>query len=356
MGHILEAIFRRPLHLLMLIMLLPAMSVALVYFVAPRTYQSTAKLWASNRFAIIGTTSRGSDQLAAAAQTQAAALSELLQTRSFALTVAHETAAAGTLNLDSSARSAPQMLDDALFGEISRNVTVNAQGDSLFEISYANRDPRVAQHVVEAIVKTYGSQGTDLSVLVDQRLLESYQKQLAIAEQDANAAVAAESTYLLEHPKLSQNPNVTPSQLLTDPNYALLDQKRVQAQSILQNLENNIATLKQTISDQSVSSNSLFEVIDAPKVASRPVSRLKLLLIAGGIGLAVAMLGCAFYIVISARRDHGVYTDRDLQKVTDLPVAMQLPRLTSSTMPLLVEESVLPMTGRRGAGRTTGQL
>jgi len=68
------------------------------------------------------------------------------------------------------------------------------------------------------------------------------------------------------------------------------------------------------------------------------------------------MLGCAFYIVISARRDHGVYTDRDLQKVTDLPVVMQLPRLTSSTMPLLVEESVLPMTGRRGAGRTTGQL
>jgi len=340
----------------MLIMLLPAMSIALVYFVAARTYQSTAELWALNRFAIIGTTSGGSDQLATAAQTLAADLSELLQMRSFALTVAHETAVAGTLNLDSSARSAPQMLDDALFGEISRNVTVNAQGDSLFEISYANRDPRVAQHVVEAIVKTYGSQGTDLSVLVDQRLLESYQKQLAIAEQDANAAVAAESTYLLEHPKLSQNPNVTPSQLLTDPNYALLDQKRVQAQSILQNLENNIATLKQTISDQSVSSNSLFEVIDAPKVASRPVSRLKLLLIAGGIGLAVAMLGCAFYIVISARRDHGVYTDRDLQKVTDLPVAMQLPRLTSSTMPLLVEESVLPMTGRRGAGRTTGQL
>jgi len=358
MRRALEAFFRRPLLLLILIMLLPAMSVALVYFVVPRTYQSTAKLWALNRFAILGTTSGGSDQPTTAAQTQTAALSELLQTRSFALTVAHETAVAGTLNLDPSVRSDPQMLDDALFGEISRNVVVDTQGDSLYEISYTNRDPQVAQQIVAAVVKNYGLQGTGLSVLIAKRLLESYQKQLAIAQQNANAAVAAESTYLLAHPGLTRNPNLTPSQLLTDPNYALLDQQRVQAQSILQNLENNIATLNQAIGTQSVSTASLFEVIDAPKVASRPVSRLRLFLIAGGIGLVVAMLGCACYIVISARRDHGVYSVRDLQKVTALPVVIQLPHLASAPMPLLIEESAYggTMSGRRGTSRANGQL
>src|SRR5215469_10416547 len=101
MRRALEVIFRQFLLLLMLMMLLPAVSVALVYVVVPRTYQSTAKLWALNSFAIIGTTSAGSGLLTAA-QTQVSALSELLQTRSFALTVAHETAVAGTLDLDPS--------------------------------------------------------------------------------------------------------------------------------------------------------------------------------------------------------------------------------------------------------------
>ena len=358
MHRTLEVVFRQPLRLLMLIVLLPVVSLALAYLVVPPTYQSTATLWALSSYGISGTTNVGTGQPTTAAQTQTTALSELLQTRSFALAVAHETDVAATLNLDQRVRSDPHLLDDALFDEISHNVAVEALGSDLFEVSYANRDPQMARRVVETIVFNYGLQSTGLITLVNQSLLRNYQKQLIIAQQNANAAVAAESAYLAAHPKLTQNPNLTPSQLLTDPNYALLDQQRVQAQATLGNIESSIGSLNQTISNQGTSTDSLFKVIDAPQVAHRPVSRLRLYLIVGGVGLAVAMLGCAFYIVISARRDHGVYTVRDLQKVTALPVVMQLPHLTSATVPLLIEESVYADTtlGRRGTDRANDQL
>lgn len=358
MGRTLEAIFRRPLRLLMLIVLLPVVSLALAYFIVPRTYQSTAILWALSPYEIVGTTNVGTVTPTTAAQSQAAVLSELLHTRSFALTVAHETGVAATLNLDQSVRSDPYRLDDALFDEISHYVAVDALGSDLFEISYANRDPEVARRVVESVVFNYSLQSTGLIAAVDQSLLRNYQKPLAIAQQNANAAVAAESAYLLTHPKLTQNPNLTPSQLLTDPNYGLLDQQRVQAQTTLGNIENNIANLNQAISNQGTSTDSLFKVIDNPQVAHRPVSRLKPFLISGGIGLGVALLACALYIIILVYRDRGVYTVRDLQKVTALPIVMQLPQLSSVTMSLLIEESVYTGTllGKRGTGRAKGQL
>ena len=353
----LEAIFRRPLRLLMLLVLPLVISVTLAYFVVPHTYQSTAVLWALSRYQIIGAISGANDLIPTASQTQTSVLYQLLQTRTFVLTVAQETDVASTLELDPSVRSDPQMLDDALFAELSHNVVTTDIGDNLFSISYTSTDPEVAQQVVGAVVKNFGLQSIAISVALDQRLLENSQSQLLIAQQDANAAVAAESDYLLAHSKLTQNPNGTSSQLLTDPHYALLDQQRVQAQSVLQNLENNIATLKQAIGTQGLSADSFFKVIDAPTLASRPVSRLKQLLVAGGIGLGVAMLGCALYIIILVRRDRGVYTVGDLQKVTTSTMLMQLPRLASATMPLLVEESVYygAMSGR-GRGGTNGQL
>jgi len=340
MGRTLEAIFRRPVRLLMLIVLLPVISVALTYFVVPRTYQSTAALWALRPYETIGTTSVGIDQLTTPAQTQATALSELLQSRTFALTVAHENDIASTLDLAPNVRSDPQLLDDALFDEISHNVVVEAQGDSLFKVSYVNRDPQVAREIVLAVIKNYGLQSVALSVSVDQHLLVSYQKQLAIARKNANAAVTAESAYLQAHPELTQNLNLTPSQLLTDPHYALLDQLRVQAQSVLQNIASNIVMLNQTISLQDMSPDSLYKVLDAPKVASRPVSRLRQYLIAGGVGLGVAILTCALYIVVLVRRDRGVHTIGDLEQVTALPVMLQLPYVKTATMSLVMKESV----------------
>jgi len=48
MRRTLEAIFRRLWLLLLLIVLLPSVSIAVVYFL-PRTYQTSASLWALRR-------------------------------------------------------------------------------------------------------------------------------------------------------------------------------------------------------------------------------------------------------------------------------------------------------------------
>ena len=88
MRRTLEAIFRHPLQLILLLVLFPTIGVAIAYFLVPRTYQATASLWALHRYEIIGTTGPESDLTSTPAQTQATALSELLQTRSFALTIA----------------------------------------------------------------------------------------------------------------------------------------------------------------------------------------------------------------------------------------------------------------------------
>ncbi len=336
----LEAIFRRPIRLLLLIVLLPLVSVAVAYAL-PRSYESTARLWALRRYEIIGTTGPAVDPQAGTpvtpAQSQVTTLSELLQTRDFARAVVKRIALASTLNLDSTVLMNPQRLDDALFGEISAHVQVVALGYDLFKISYINHNPEVAQQVVEAVIQNYGLHSQELSVIEGQRLLAGDQAQLAQAKQDVAAAASAEAQYISAHPKLAG------AALLADPQYALLHAETQQAQTGLVNIENNISTVNQEINAQANGVGSLFQVLDAPVMTSQPVSRWGLLLIAGGIGLGVAIFACVLYIFILVRLDRALHTPLDLRKVTTLPVVMQLPHLApifTKTTPFLIEEPV----------------
>src|SRR5215831_2159204 len=115
MRRALEVIFRHPVQLLMLIVLFPVIGVAVVYVMVPRTYQSTASLWALQRYFVIGSTGPESDLLSTPAQTQATALTELLQTRAFVDSVAKGIDLAPTLGLASSVLNNPQQLEETLF-------------------------------------------------------------------------------------------------------------------------------------------------------------------------------------------------------------------------------------------------
>ena len=110
----------------------------------------------------------------------------------------------------------------------------------------------------------------------------------------------------------------------------LLDAQRLHAQFAVQTIQNEITTIKQAVNTQGTTANSLFQVIDAPALLNRPVSRLKLYPTAGGVGLGLSILAYALYIVMLVRRDHAVYTPFDLQKVTTTPVIMQFPQLFST--------------------------
>jgi hypothetical protein len=273
---------------------------------------------------------QANDPSATPAQTQATALAQLLQTRTFALAVAHETALASTLSLDANTIRNPQLLDDALVREISRNVQVASAGNNLFVVSYKNRDPKVAQQVVASVVHRYAIQARSTALDFGQQLLKDYQAQLTKTKHDLSAAQTAEAQYPSTHRE-------SESQLLADPQYILLHAQTVQAQAKLQDIQMSIDTIYKGIAQQGADTNSLFEVIDAPVVAIQPVSRLQLLLAAGGIGLALALLASSLYIIILVRRDRAMYTPIDIQNLLALPVVAQLPHLAPTTISALLE-------------------
>lgn len=330
MSRVLEAIFRHPMQLLLMLIFPVVIALAIAY-VLPRSYQSSASLWALRRYEIIGATGPESDLQSTPAATQVAALSELLQSRDFTLAVAKSTDLAATLKLSS---SSPQLVDDALSQEITKNVIVSVRGNNLYEVSYTNKNPHVAYQVVAAVIKEFQLQGQGFSVVEGERLLQGYQTQLTQAKSAADTDARTEAQYLTSHPNLTKSG----SNPLNDPEYALLDAKRLQSQSTLQNLETTIATINQEIATQSTGTDSFFKTLDNPLQPDVAVSRTKNLLVAGGVGAGIALLACVVYILMLVRRDHALYTTLDLQKITGHRVLMQLPQLSLTTLQIIIPE------------------
>ncbi len=325
MSRALEAIFRHPLQLLLMFIFPVVISLGIAY-VLPRSYQSSASLWALRRYEIIGATGPETDLQSTPADTQVAALSELLQSRDFSLAVAKSSNLASTLDLGSV--SSPQLIDDALSQEVAKHVIVTSRGYNLYEISYVNPDAHVAYQVVAAVIHEFQLQGQGFSIVEGQRLLLGYQSQLTQAKAAADADAKAESQYLASHPELTKQ-GANP---LNDPQYSLLDSKRLQSQTVLQSIQTNIATINQEIATQSTGNDTFFKTLDDPLQPDLAISRSKTLMVAGGVGAGIALLVCIVYILMLVRRDRALYTVRDLQKATGYPVIMQLPQLSLATM------------------------
>lgn len=341
LRRVLEIIFQRLFLLLIIIMVLPLVSVAITYFVVPRTYLSNASLWALRRYEIIGdTTNVQPNPPPTAAETQVMALSTLLQTRDFALAVANQANLATTL--PANVRSVPTLRDQAMIDDIAKHVLVTSQGNNLFTIAYSSRDPQIAQRVVQAVVQNFAVQSANFSRLQGQHLLENYQKQLADAAQSANTAAAKETEYLNAHPQVARNilyagPDYAQ---LFDPEYGILHAQSLQALARLQAIQNQMATVQLQIAEQAGNADTLFKIIDAPLVPKQAEGRSKLFLTYGGAALGIALLACVLYVIILVRSDQTLHTKLDLQDVTPYPVVMQLPFVTTRNMPALVKWSM----------------
>lgn len=332
----LEVIFGHPRQLLVLLLLPLVLSLAVV-FVLPRSYQATATLWALRRFEIIGATGPESDLLSSPSSTQATALNELLQTRAFALAVANDANLPSTL--DPKVRANPSERDDALYQDISKHVVVTDQGYNLLSISYTNQRPSIAQQVVQATIKNYGLQSSGYSVAEGQRLLEAYQAQLKSAKDNAASATQAAAQYLKDH-------DLTPAQAAVDPQYQLLNGQAQQAQANMLNVQNAIAQVNQQLTTIGTGAQGLFLIIDSPQIPNRAVSRTKPLLLGASVGLGLALLACAIYILILVRRDHAVRSPQDVERATELPVVMQLPELPGSVVALAVAVGSMSVHGK----------
>lgn len=341
MSRAMRIIVKNPIQLFMLILLPIAIGSAIAYR-QPRQYQASATLWALHRYDTLTATSVDSSSLDTPAETQATVLSSLLQTRSFPLEVAREANLASTL--PAQVQADPQNRDDALVNDISRNTAVQATTNDFFVITYTNADPQITQKVVAAIIDAYGQQIQRTSATDEHGLLTTYQTQLAQALQQDQNAVAAESHYLQTHPLLTGNA------LQQDLQYQYLHGQTLQAQQNLQNIQTSISTLQQDITTHALVALNLYQVVDTPAVPNQPLSRVKILLLGTGAGLAIALVACTLFIILAMRGDRRVYSRSDLQKVTGYPVVMEVPRLSSKTLSILAKTSrhsdLLARTGR----------
>jgi hypothetical protein len=296
-------------------------------------YQSTASLWALHRYIIIGATGPESNLQATPADTQSTALMELLQSRSFTNQIAKATNVVSTLHLSPAILADPQRLEEALLTELSRQVRPTSGGYNLYAISYANSDPLMAQRVVKATIDTFAAQSQSFSLVEAGRFLDYYKEELAQAQAELRRATAAELAYMAAHPHLNQ------AGLAADPTYASLQARAQQAQATVGSVQSNIGTVNDEMAAQG--SRGMFQVLDPP-LPGIAASRTSKYLVGGGIGLGLALLACAAYLMVLVRRDTAVYSARELQQATGYPVLAELPalHLRSPERPLLIDRSV----------------
>jgi len=335
MQRFLEAIFRHGFQLVLLIFV-PLLVAGGIVISMPRTYEASATLWALQRYAVIGATGPEANLSATPASTQSTALTELLQTRSFALATAKQTSLASTYS--AATQGNPDTLDDALFSDISKNVKVNVIGYNVYQILYDNQHPKVAQQVVAAVIDQFGIEASQFSVVEGKQLLAIDVGQLTQAQSASTSASKAAVSYLASHPGAT---------IQNDPTYSLLYAQQQSAQNSLLSLQTTISQINRQIASVGDGSTGLYSIVDAPRAGDRPVSRTKTLLLGGSIGLAIALLGCSIYLVLLLRQDRSAHTPNDVQRITNLPVLLELPYVPATVTVNAINGSRVKSRGNR---------
>jgi uncharacterized protein involved in exopolysaccharide biosynthesis len=315
MNRVLELIFSR-LVLLLMLLAVPLLIAVGIMYLQPRQYEASATLIALRRYEVVGATGPESDLTATPAVTQAAAITEILQTQSVALAIAHASNLASNYSVSEQANQA--QLDVDMFNDISAHVLVVASGPNVVTITYDNKKPKMAQAVVQAVVTQYGSFSAAFATNEAQQLLLIYQEQLQQAQDASTQANNAQTNYLRDHPFATEAKDPYLNALAATAQNDLATVGTVQGQ--IDGIKNEMATI-------GVGSNTLFAVVDQPKTATNPISRSKTLIEGVVIGLVVGLLACILFVIIMMRRDRTIYSVADLQRITEAPVLLQIPQM-----------------------------
>jgi uncharacterized protein involved in exopolysaccharide biosynthesis len=320
MRRALEIVFSHWIQIIALLVTPIVIALAIV-FVQPREYEASTTIWANQRYSVIGATGPETDQFATPSATQATALMELLQTRTFDLSIAQESNLASIF--DSATRADSDKLDDAIVHELSTQVTATPIGDHLYQITYDNKNPQIAKQVISAVVDQFGALATGFSATQAKQFIQIYQQQLAQAQKAANAATQAAANYAVDHPAATAQ---------TDATYSGLLRQAQGTQATVDSLQGQITQLNQQLVTTADGSNSLYRVVDKPRVDSKPISRMKTLALGGGLGVAVGLLAVTLLFMALMRRDRSAYSADELRRFTGLPVALEVPHLPDALL------------------------
>ncbi len=336
----LETFYRHRLVVIAPLVICMCVSLVLVAL-QPRTFAATAKIWVDRPLL---TATVATNIYATPADEQTAVLQELLKTRSFCILAA----ARGTLPADLArahaldARSpvnralsfvqghgihgvvtplTQDQVDNLVFQTITLGATVVASGPNIVTVTVQYADPAVAAATAQGIIDQYvdevlGGQRSEAKAAVD-----FYSGQVAGARTELSAADTKVLNYLDAHPEQrapTAIPDVSLTQLKLDD-----DQARQRYQSLQTKLDD--AELQSAIADQSTPNG--FRLIDPPLIPQQPVSRLKLLLEGGGVGLLAGLMLSIVGLVGLTLADTSIRNAEDVELRTGLRLAGVVPRV-----------------------------
>ncbi len=305
---LIETFCRRAWILAIPVILAPAFVLVLVKH--PAVYESSATVWVT-RLEALDTRPAETNPASNAAKTQVQVLTDLLATASFRDAVATE---AGLVP----AIASPEIVR-AAGDSAGRAITLAAPGPNLVSVAVRADTAVKAQAIAAAFISQYQARAAadgdrELAVVVDY-----FQKQVGLAQEELAKNRAELATYLKAHPGVEKTG--------TDTDYQLLG-ARVDAQGkAVDRLVQSLQDAQRTAAAGATGRASVFTVQDAPNLpsGSLPIPAAKTY----GYPAAAAFLGLAIaaaYLYLSYRADHAIRSREDLLAL-DVPVLGYVPDL-----------------------------
>jgi uncharacterized protein involved in exopolysaccharide biosynthesis len=243
------------------------------------------------------------------AQNEATDMLQLLSSQTFVVGVAAKTDLARRYDLSTDAGKAQAYT--RIVTEVS--IVPSGEGRNILTVGISDKEPHLAQQIVSALLTTYMTYYQTHRLDLDQQAQTYYQGQLVTA----TGAVAQDSTKLQEYCRQHLDSCNSATQII-DPTLAQLQSQLAQDQQTVTDLKSTLTKISNDMLGTSTSVSELFNVMDPPRVATKPaLEKKKLLTTYTGGGLAAALALVALIVFIRTQLDRKVYAEDDLRIIQE---------------------------------------
>jgi uncharacterized protein involved in exopolysaccharide biosynthesis len=268
-------------------------------------YDSTALLWV-DKPPLLSTDQIGWNTYLSPAQNEAAEMQQKLASPSFVVGVATKTDLAQRYNLGAEAGQSQAST------RVTSEIAINPLGWNVLQIIVSDKEPHLAQQIVQALLESYQSYYQTRWQQMDKQAQTFYLGQ----QQTAKAAVDADTKQLQEYCRTHQE--ACSSLNPTDPALAQLHSQLDQDQQTLTAIQAKLTAIAADVQATDPTVSQLFQVTDAPHVPTRPtLDKKKLLVTYTGGGLAAALALVALIVFIRTQLDRKVYGEDDLRIIQE---------------------------------------
>jgi hypothetical protein len=295
-----DAFFRHWVIALIPVLVLPVAGVGLALKNRGNT-MATSNVWVNQ----VSTKQLGyADPLATPASNTAAALTQLLQTESFDVLVAH-----GSPLYWNSVALKPNR-NASVVTDLSKNVVIVPKGPDLVNISYSSKEPSTGIELLAAILKQAPRQFAELNQHQAASTVAYYTQRRKDAQTRLAHATKALGSYMKKHHLHAAE---MAAQSLYDPAFATLYQAVQSTQVDIDNADQQISQAT------SQSAGNTFLVYDPPSVVQASLSK-KSLALDLAIGLAVGLLLSGAFIVGTTALDHSLRYAHEVPDLLGVPI------------------------------------